>query len=83
MTIEGGSDLNVAIERGEIYEHETHGRVEVLGIWRGVQRVDEAGNIDAADSPMVVCFAIRENDQPVGELSDTLESFLSAVESPD
>lgn len=66
-----------------MYEYETHGLVEVLGIWRGVQRVDEAGNMNNAEGPRIVCYAIREDDQPVGELSDTLESFLDAIESID
>lgn len=83
MTEEEGGTGDVAIERGGIYEHETHGRIEVLGIWRGVESVDEAGNLHDAEGPLVVCYAIREDDHPVGELSDTLESFRSAIEPVD
>lgn len=54
MTEEQETSSTVAIERGGIYEHETHGQVEVLGIWRGVQHIDEVGNIDDAESPMIV-----------------------------
>lgn len=81
MTEDQATASGVSIERGEMYEHETHGKVEILGIWRGVQRIDEAGNMDDAEGPMIVCYTIREGDHPVGELSDTVESFLSAIDS--
>lgn len=83
MTEDLGSESDVVIERGGMYEHETHGRVKVLGIWRGVHSVDEAGNLDDAEGPKIVCYTIREGGQPVGELTDTLESFLAAIESTD
>lgn len=83
MTDDRGETSTVAIERGGIYEHETHGRVEVLGIWRGVERIDDAGNPDEAGGPVVVRYSPRDGDQPVGELSDTLESFLAVIEPVD
>lgn len=80
VTKDRGSPSNVAIERGGIYEHETHGQVEVLGIWRGVQHVDKTGNPSESEGPMIVCYSLREGDQPIGELSDTLDSFFAAIE---
>lgn len=83
VTGDGRTPSDVAIERGGTYEHETHGQVEVLGIWKGVQRVDEAGNSSEAGGPMVVRYSLCEGDHPVGELSDTLEGFLDSIELSD
>lgn len=69
-----------AIERGETYEHPTHGPVKVLGLWKGMKRVDEAGNTDEDENgPMIVCYTIEADGQPVGELSDTVDEFLDAI----
>ena len=70
------------IEREEIYEHETHGCVRVLGIWRGVQSIDEAGNVDDAEVPMIVCYT-TDGDDSVGELTDTVDGFLNSVKPTD
>ena len=70
------------IERGEKYEHETHGHVKIIGIWRGVQSIDEAGNVDDAEVPMIVCYT-SDGDDSVGELTDTVDGFLSSMTPTD
>lgn len=60
--------------------HSAHGAVEVVGIWRGVERVDTAENETATDnSTMIVCYTIHDNG-PVGELSSTLDEFVASIE---
>lgn len=67
-----------AIERGETYEHKTHGQVKVTGIWQGVQRVDTARDTNETDV-IIVRFA-TDDDEPVTELTDTLNGFIEAID---
>lgn len=65
------------VERGETYTHSQYGRVEVTGIWRGVQQVDATHNTEESD--MIIVRYSREND-PIHELTDTIDKFFEAIE---
>ena len=67
------------VERGERYDHETHGRVEVTGIWKGVNRVDKARQTDEKDV-LIVRYSTATDDDSVDELTDTLSEFLEQTE---
>jgi hypothetical protein len=74
-----GSDGEQVIERGETYEHERHGDVEVTGIWKGIDEVD--GTRDANENDVyIVRYSADEDGKQVDELTDTLDEFLEAVE---
>ena len=73
------SDL--VIERGGKYDHAEHGPVTVTGIWKGVHQVDRAGNTDETGI-IIVRYTTEQENKPadVGELIDTLDEFLTAIE---
>lgn len=73
------SDDDQVVERGEIYDHDEHGEVEVTGIWRGIDEVDEARNTDEKDVIIVRYSAEPEDGPRVDELTDTLPEFLEAI----
>lgn len=68
------------VERGETYDHDQHGRVEVTGIWRGIEEVDEARNTNEKDVIIVRYSSEQEEGEQVDELTDTLPEFLEAIE---
>lgn len=67
------------IERGDSYDHERYGRVEVTGIWKGIDGVDTTREADEKDV-YIVRYAAEEDGERVDELTDTLEEFLDAIE---
>ncbi|OIB59106.1 hypothetical protein [Natrialba sp. SSL1] len=71
-----GSDR--VIERGDTYEHETYGVVEVTGIWKGVQGVDTTYEANEKDT-FIVRYSAKEDGEQVGELTDTLDKFLESI----
>lgn len=71
-----GADL--VIERGETYEHDRYGDVEVTGIWKGVHGVDSTRETVEKDV-YIVRYSATERDEQVDELTDTLEEFLAAI----
>ncbi|SER66621.1 hypothetical protein [Natrinema salaciae] len=74
-----GSEADRMVERDNTYTHSAHGRVTVTGIWRGVEEVDSARNTNQKDV-IIVRYSTVENDEPVDELTDTLDEFLDATE---
>ena len=74
-----GSDSDRVVDRGETYDHEEHGQVEVTGIWKGIEQVDEARYTDEKDV-FIVRYSAEINGNEVDELTDTLDEFLEAVE---
>lgn len=71
-----------AIERGEVYDHETYGRVEVTGIWHGSQWVDTAPPLndhEVGDQPIIIRYT-PGNGGWDDELAATRDEFLDAVE---
>ena len=68
------------VERGNTYDHDQHGRVEVTGIWRGIEEVDEARNTNEKDVIIVRYSCERDEGERVDELTDTLPEFLEAIE---
>lgn len=73
-----GSDADRVVERDETYEHSEHGRVTVTGIWRGIEEVDSAHNTNQKDV-IIVRYSTTTDDEPIDELTDTLEEFLAAT----
>lgn len=71
-----GSEL--AIERGETYNHAEHGQVTVTGIWKGVEQVDKAHRTDEKDI-FIVRYSAEINGEQVDELTETLDEFLHAI----
>lgn len=80
MTSEGlpGSESDLVVEHGEVYQHAEYGPVEVNGIWRGVSRVDEAHHADET-SVIIVRYSFERESGPVA-LTDTLDEFLEDIE---
>lgn len=74
-----GSEADRVVERGKTYDHAEHGRVEVSGIWKGVQRVDSARNTDQKDV-IIVRYSTGGDGEPVGEFTETVDEFLTATE---
>lgn len=74
-----GSESDRAVERGEEYDHDEYGRVEVTGIWKGVHQVDAAHNAKES-GVIIVRYMLEDGEKHVDELTDTLEEFLAAVE---
>jgi hypothetical protein len=66
------------IERGEMYEHEKYGLVEVTGIWKGVKGVDTAPKANKKDV-FIIRYSANENGEQVDELTDTLDEFLRSI----
>ncbi|MFC7214319.1 hypothetical protein ACFQO4_09550 [Saliphagus sp. GCM10025334] len=73
-----GSGSDLAIERGETYDHAEHGQVKVTGIWKGVEQVDKARHTDERDI-FIVRYSAEINGEQVDELTDTLDEFLQAI----
>ncbi|RQG97679.1 hypothetical protein [Natrarchaeobius chitinivorans] len=74
-----GSQSDLAIERGETYDHTRYGQVEVTGIWKGVDRVDKAHNTND-NSTIIVRFATEEDGTRTTELTETVDEFIEAIE---
>lgn len=74
-----GSDSETVVDRGETYNHAEHGRVEVTGIWKGVEQVDKAHRTDEKDV-FIVRYSAEINGEEVDELTDTLTEFIQAIE---
>lgn len=74
-----GSDSDLAIERGETYDHAEHGQVEITGIWKGVEQVDKARHTDEKDV-FIVRYSAEIDGEQVDELTDTLDEFLRSIE---
>lgn len=74
-----GSDSETVVDRGETYNHAEHGRVEVTGIWKGVEQVDKAHRTDEKDV-FIVRYSAEINGEEVEELTDTLAEFIQAIE---
>ncbi|NGM70979.1 hypothetical protein G6M89_18545 [Natronolimnobius sp. AArcel1] len=73
------SGADTVVERGDTYEHEQYGTVEVSAIWKGVNGVDTTREADETDTYIIRYTADPDGD-PVDELTDTLEEFLDAIE---
>lgn len=73
-----GPDSDLAIERGETYDHAEHGQVKVTGIWKGVEQVDKARRTDEKNV-FIVRYSAEINGEQVDELTDTLDEFLQAI----
>ncbi|WP_224449332.1 hypothetical protein [Haloprofundus salilacus] len=71
-------DSDLAIERGGTYDHTEHGQVKVLGIWKGIEQVDEARRTDEKNI-FIVSYSAEINGEQVDELTDTLDEFLQAI----
>lgn len=72
---------DLVVERGGQYDHATHGRVTVTGIWKGVQQVDRARNTN--DTGTIIVRYTTDRDEEVvetDELTETLDEFLAAIE---
>ncbi|AGB37770.1 hypothetical protein [Natronococcus occultus] len=67
------------IERGDEYNHQRYGTVEVTGIWKGVDGVDTTREAKEKDV-YIVRYAADEEGERVDELTDTLDEFLDAIE---
>ena len=74
------SDDDRIIERGQTYDHDQHGQVEVTGIWQGVQEVDETRNTGEKDVIIVRYFCKSTDGGQVEDFTDTLDQFLEATE---
>lgn len=74
-----GPEADRSVERGETYNHAQHGRVEVSGIWRGVNEVDSARNTNQK-AVIIVRYSAEQEGERVDELTDTLDEFLEAIE---
>lgn len=73
------SGADTVVERGETYEHEQYGTIEVSAIWKGVTGVDTTREATETDTYIVRYTADSDGD-PVDELTDTLAEFLDAIE---
>lgn len=73
-----GPDSELAVERGESYDHADHGQVKVTGIWKGVEQVDKTRHTDEKNV-IVVRYSAEINGEQVDELTDTLDEFLQAI----
>lgn len=67
------------IERGYEYNHDEHGTVRVIGIWRGVNSADSAYNTDEAEV-IIVRFAPENDKVEIQEDAETLNRFLEKTE---
>lgn len=65
------------VKLGETYNHSEYGRVEVTGIWQGVNQVNSSHETD--ENPVIIVRFARECEA-VSELTDTLDEFLAAIE---
>ena len=72
-----------AIERGGVYKHPTHDRVEVTGIWEGKQWTDTVSRSAVKDeqNPIVVRYVPHGGSDWSDELAGTLDEFLDAIEA--
>ncbi|WP_290818173.1 hypothetical protein [Halovivax sp.] len=74
-----GDDSDRVVERGETFEHNVHGQVEVTGIWKGVQQVDNARHVNEKET-IIVRYSADQAGEQVDELTDTLDECLDATE---
>lgn len=74
-----GSGSDLAIERGETYDHADHGQVAVMGIWKGVEQVDTARRTDEKDI-FIVRYSTEINGEQVDELAETFDEVLQAID---
>lgn len=74
-----------AIERGGIYDHATHGRVEVTQIWQGTEWTDAVAVSPTeereARRPIVVRYIPADDGDWHDELAATLDEFHAAIAS--
>lgn len=73
-----GSDSEQMIERGETYNHTEYGLVEVTGIWKGVEQIDSARNVNETDI-IIVRYTADGAGKHLAELTDPLDEFLEAI----
>ncbi|NUB93932.1 hypothetical protein HT576_23440 [Haloterrigena sp. SYSU A121-1] len=76
-----------AIERGGVYAHATHSRVEVTQIWQGTQWT-EAVTVPSTEEreigrPIVVRYIPAADGDWRDELAATLDEFHAAIASAD
>lgn len=67
------------IERGETYNHEQYGDVEITGIWRGIKKVDDARHTNTEET-IIVRYAADGDGKEVDERTALLNEFLDAIE---
>ncbi|OVE86221.1 hypothetical protein [Natronolimnobius baerhuensis] len=73
------SGADTVVERGETYDHDQYGTVEVSAIWKGVNGVDTTREAVETDT-YIVRYSADDDGDPVDELTDTLDEFLEAIE---
>lgn len=73
------SESDQKVKQGETYTHAEYGLVEVIGIWRGVHRVDTSYNTKESDM-VIVRYATEQDESLAEELADTIDGFLAAIE---
>ncbi|MFC7216139.1 hypothetical protein ACFQO4_18905 [Saliphagus sp. GCM10025334] len=66
------------IEWGETYAHTGHGLVEVSGIWKGTKTLESVPHTDE-EGMIIVRFTVRNSDEQVIELAETLPDFLRGL----
>lgn len=66
------------VERAETYRHAEHGVVDVVGLWKGVTRVERASP-DAAET-IVVRYTSHGNDEQTAALVETLDRFVERID---
>lgn len=71
------SEPDQVVEQGETYEHSKYGTIEVMRIWRGVNRVDITRDVSESDT-IIVRYTIKGDGRPE-ELTDTLDEFFKAI----
>lgn len=74
-----GAGSELVVERGETYTHVEHGRVDVTGIWKGVEQVDKAHHSEEKDV-YIVRYSTEIDGKRVDELTDTVEEFLRSID---
>lgn len=73
-----GSESDRVVERGETYDHDEYGDVEVTGIWRGINQVDAAHHTNQKDV-IIVRYSAEHDGESIEELTDTITEFLEAT----
>ena len=69
-----------SIEYGDIYNHTTHGRVEITGIWQGTRWVDRAPPSDE-HRPVIIRYIPAADSDWQDEIATTREDFLDSIET--
>lgn len=73
------------IKCGEIYEHATHGAIEVTGIWQGTHWIDTMPISDtpAEQNLIIVRYTSVTDDNWWDESTETLDTFRNAIDLGD